>query len=589
MFDRVTIGRSSECTIQLLDEKVSRVHSRIDRDGEHFVVQDAGSSNGTGLNGRRLEAPKVLEPGDEVAVGSNLLMYEPTVDILRDLSGSGNVLLLCAPERVATDAGDLDRAPKEVGAKTLIEALQEAMGGPRGLGRGANLVETLARCLGADRAALLRCAADGSDVQAVATYPAQGRVGLRNDRLKEAITAGTAQHRVDGSVEHAVKQAKTVVVGHVGSTLYVPLKHRDQVRGLFFADIRTPDGFDYVEMEALLAACTLAFSAFLGPDPFAHLRFVADEKAIETPVARSPRMQEALSQARKLASGNLPLLIEGPAGTGKAFMGRFIHSLSERAALPYLAVRCDRLGGSNSDQTLFGKDTSGSESADTGIMDEVQSGTILLDAVECLEPALQMKILRTVQEERFFRVGGVRPVRSRVRILLGTAASLSERVEDESFMSDLYAEVRDQRLALPSLDERTADLEPLIKRFVARFNRDTGCRMKGFAGEAIERMEKHQWTENVRELKECVDHLLCRAESDIVQASEVDSELAVSVHRGVGGANLARALAGLDRDEITQCLARGEGQSVKAAAILGVPVNQFRRRAALLGIPLDDN
>ncbi len=188
LLEDTSLGRSSACTIQLLDEKVSRLHSTIRKDGDSYILKDEGSSNGTGLNGRLLTEPAVLSPGDEVAVGNNLMLFDPDLEVLRDLDGAGSVII-AAPggDKVAEPAPGKPTRDGGFQVEALLGVIADMLAGPRGVGRPAALVEAAVKGLDAERGALLLAPTGGEPMRAVATYPHRGRVTINRDILHAVL------------------------------------------------------------------------------------------------------------------------------------------------------------------------------------------------------------------------------------------------------------------------------------------------------------------------------------------------------------------------------------------------------------------
>lgn len=588
LLDDTSIGRSSACTIQLLDEKVSRLHSSIKRDGDHWVLHDEGSSNGTGLNGRLLVQSTALSPGDEVAVGNNLMLYEPELEIVLDLDGAGSVAL-APPSGATVPVAAPARPGKGTGfqIEALLGSIAEMLAGPRGVGRPAALVEAAVKGLGADQGALLVAPTGGEPMKVVSTYPHRGRVAISRESLRHVLDRKAPQLSAEGIIELTVKAGRSLIEARGGATLTVPISLGGRVRGLFYAESGDSSIFAGLPLETVQSIIALTFSHQLSGSPEA-LRPPFEQGRTEEPVSQSPAMQAVLDQVRSYAEEAAPLLVLGEAGTGKAFVTRFLHRLSPRSAGPFVAVHCATLPDQTAESALFGHESgafSGADGRRRGFVEQADGGTLLLDGVSELNPELQVKLLRTLQEGRFYRVGGTRPVRVDLRLVAGTDRDLPALVEEGTFRADLVVMMDVLRLEIPPLRARLADIGPLVEHFIERFNMRNGVRHRGFTPEALGLLEGHSWPGNVQQLTEATERLLIRAAGDYVEAEDVEVELAALVAADEGEEDVAaKAFRGLDRQLVARALSRCRGNKGRAALMLRVPRGSLDRMATLYGV-----
>jgi DNA-binding NtrC family response regulator/pSer/pThr/pTyr-binding forkhead associated (FHA) protein len=583
---QTSIGRSSSCTIQLLDEKASRLHASILRDDDgQFVLRDEGSSNGTGLNGRLLLEPKQLEPGDELAIGNNLLLFEPDLEILRDLEGAGSVVLTSptadtVSARLLAAAGS--RAPA-FRVEGLIAEIADMLSGPRGVGRPAALVEAVVRGLAADRGALLLAPTGGEPMKAVATYPHRSRVTINRELILQVLDSREPVLADQGIADLTVREGRSLIEARGGTALVVPISRGGRVRGVFYADAALGDGFRGLPLGVLQSVVAMAFAPILTGDP-QDLRPALPEGDTRRPIARSPASQRVLERGRLLSEDPYPLLLVGEPGSGKSFLAHHIHRLSPRAAGPFVSVKCGALAEGAAEVVLFGKEGSSGDDADRtpGLIEKADGGTLLLDEVSELSPALQVKLLRLLQEGRFYRSRGTRPIRADVRLLAGAHRDLAKLVETGVFLGDLYERLNVTRVDLPALRERLADIEPLVRSFTRDFNTRTGAAMKGFTAEAVGLLESAAWPGNLRELRTVVERLLICAPAAIVIAQEVEDELVAlpwATDRDPDR-SLGVDITGLERKVTIRALARARGSRARAAALLGVTRSDLDRRIA---------
>ncbi len=590
LLDDTSLGRSSACTIQLLDEKVSRLHSTIRREGDKFVLRDEGSSNGTGLNGRLLIEPAELSAGDEVAIGNNLMLFDPDLEVLRDLDGAGSVII-AAPGGERIVEAQPGKPTREGGfqVEALLGIISDMLAGPRGVGRPAALVEAAVKGLGAERGALLLAPTAGEPMRAVATYPHRGRVTINRELLHGVLDRKKLQLTADGLIELTVKSGRSLIEAHAGATLASPVTLGGRLRGIFYAESGRSDAFGGLPREVVQSVLAVTFGHLLSGPP-ALLRAPRETSEMEAPVAQSPAMQAILEQAKAAAEEHDPVLLVGETGTGKSFLARFIHRQGPRQGGAFLTVHCGTLPENTAESALFGHEKgafAGAGARRAGLLEQADGGTLLIDGLSELTPSLQTRLLRMVQEGRFYRVGGTRPVRVDVRMIVGTSRDLRQLVADGTFRGDLLDRVDVLRIEMPPLKRRIADVGPLVDRFVVRFNLRNGVRHKGFEAEAVGLLEGHDWPGNVSQLRDTVERLLVCAEGDYVSAEDADAELVAlrAVEEGDDDAG-PDALRALDRKLVARAMARCRGNKGRAALMLRRSREQLERMIALYDLDL---
>jgi len=571
-----TIGRASNCTIQLLDEKVSRTHSIIRQLDTEYQVEDAGSSNGTGVNGERLSGPKVLSPGDEVGVGVNRLLFNPEMNILRDTCGTGAAIL-------ATRAGYADSIPPsdragdipvpEDGIEPLLARLSEKASDPDQQGRPAALLEALVEAIGGTEGCLLRNPAHSESPSSVVSHPAGAQVTLPRELVESVLEAGATVTTGSFLLRFVVPDGERASMhAEVGSSVAIPIHFGSETTGIVYIAVPRQNALEGIEKRALESAVSLSFGPLLDGDPLL-LRNGPRGGRGETPVARSPAMQQLMAGVGLYTGVDTPLLLSGEPGTGKAFVARYVHLHGPRAKGPFVSVHCSSLPRGGEESLLFGHERgafSGAAERHIGFLEKATGGTLLIDEIGQLSPALQVRLLRALQEERIHRLGATRPIRLDFRFIAGTERDLRAMVKDGSFHGELYRMLSRAGVQLPPLRDRQADIEPLAKRFMARFSARTGARMSGFTSEALELLEKHSWQRNVRDLQDLVERVSVRAEANRIERDDIVREL--SAMQGYVEAKASgdpEVLAQLERERVERALARSEGQRGQAALLLG--------------------
>ena len=302
---------------------------------------------------------------------------------------------------------------------------------------------------------------------------------------------------------------------------------------------------------------------------------------------RSPVMQRVLEALPAVAASPSTVLLLGETGTGKELVARTIHALGPRAKEPFVAVNCGALPDTLLESELFGH-TAG---AFTGAVKEragrfalAQGGTLFLDEIGEVSPALQVRLLRVLQERTYEPLGSSRPQKTDARIVVATNRDLSARVREGLFREDLYYRVNVVRIELPPLRSRKEDVPLLVEELVARFNRLQGRAVKGITAEALSLLMAHDWPGNVRELANVVERAFVVCGERRIDVGDLPDELTGRRRPDAAGADVRSAHALLDAEAIRAALERNAGSRLAAARELGIHKTTLFRRMRMLGL-----
>lgn len=233
-------------------------------------------------------------------------------------------------------------------------------------------------------------------------------------------------------------------------------------------------------------------------------------------------MQEIVRKADLLHKDpGIPVLIEGETGTGKELVARYIHYGKENTGAPFVDLNCAAITPSIFESELFGYEagafTGGSAKGQKGKMDMAQGGTLFLDEITEIPIELQAKLLRVIQEKEFYRVGGLKKIKSDVRFICATNQDIEQSVARREFRQDLYYRLNVVRIHIPPLRERQADIIPLAKRFITHLARKKNKHFQGISNEAAEILLAHSWPGNVRELRNLMEWVVLMWDDDEVK------------------------------------------------------------------------
>ncbi|MBW8768470.1 MAG: sigma-54-dependent Fis family transcriptional regulator [Gemmatimonadetes bacterium] len=292
-------------------------------------------------------------------------------------------------------------------------------------------------------------------------------------------------------------------------------------------------------------------------------------------VGRSPRISQAIALADKVARHPSTVLITGESGTGKELIARHIHDASPRASRPFVAVNCAAIPEALLESELFGHAKgafTGATAERQGLFEEANDGTLFLDELGDLPVALQVKLLRALQEGEVRRVGDNASRSVDVRLVAATARDLESDVAEGKFRADLYYRINVVRIHLPALRERSEDVPELVRHFVERFNRRLGMHVTGATPAAMRALVEYPWPGNVRELENVVERAMVLTEGPQLDVEQLPT-LAAPMTRSEATTSpldlsVKRRTEELERALIKEALERTRGNRTRAAKLL---------------------
>ena len=314
-------------------------------------------------------------------------------------------------------------------------------------------------------------------------------------------------------------------------------------------------------------------------------RALLKQHSFEDIVSKNAKMLELFSILPQIAESESTVLIEGASGTGKELMARAIHNNSHNKNGPFLAVNCGALPDSLCESELFGYKAGAFTDAKKdkpGRFALAQNGTIFLDEIGDISPAVQVRLLRVLEEKVYEPLGSTKTINTNARVITATHRNLEELVKQGAFREDLYFRIDIIKLSLPTLSERKEDIPLLVEHFVERFNHLSGRKILGVTQEAKAALMLYDWPGNVRELENAMEHafVLCRGE--LIQLQHLPERIlprngALIVPTGL-------TLKETEKHAIEQALQRNQWKKVATARELGIDKNTLRRKIKLFGI-----
>jgi DNA-binding NtrC family response regulator len=319
-----------------------------------------------------------------------------------------------------------------------------------------------------------------------------------------------------------------------------------------------------------------------------QLREQLDSKfGVEKIIGNSPQMQEVFDTVRQVAASRATVLIQGESGTGKELVAKAIHQLSSRNQAAFVPVHCAALSSTLLESELFGHEKgafTGAVERRKGRFELADGGSLFLDEIGEIDAAVQVKILRALEERKFERVGGQETVEVDARLIAATNRDLKQMVADGDFREDLYYRLYVVVITLPPLRERFGDIPLLLKHYLNEFNVENGRDIEGFSAEALDLLTSYSWPGNVRELRNAVEQTVVLSRGKRIGVRD----LPVHIRDAGGGAFLTSIKHGgtlqeLEKEAIAMALKAEGGNRTRAAERLGISRRTLHRKIAEYG------
>ena len=312
----------------------------------------------------------------------------------------------------------------------------------------------------------------------------------------------------------------------------------------------------------------------------------------ESIISQSSAMEQVLNLAGRVAPSQASVLIMGDTGTGKELVARAIHFASPRKDKPFVAVNCAALPENLLESELFGHEKGAFTGADRqrkGRFELAEGGTLFIDEIGEIPPAVQVKLLRVLQEKTFERIGGSETIHADIRLVAATNRDLEAMTNDGTFRDDLYYRLNVVTIRIPPLRERREDIPPLIDRFVNRFAEENGKKISGISREAIDLLIKYRYPGNVRELENIVQQAVVLSRAEVltvddfpihVREPRADAEVAGDFSQGT----FTERVEAFEQMLIRKALQQTAGVQTRAAELLGMSERHLRYKLKKYGV-----
>jgi transcriptional regulator with GAF, ATPase, and Fis domain len=582
----LTIGRDPSNAVCLADLLLSRRHCVISLTPVPRV-SDVGSSNGTFVNGMQI-TDHVLADGDRLQVGESVFVFVsqpaaagyPPVRV-----GSGESEPSTTKLRLE-DARYLRREPADMppaggraaqGLQTLLRISAALNGAGTEDEIHKLLVDLLAEAIPADQTAIL---GPGGAAPVVINARTSGDAPLIE------VSSAVLRQALEGRVGVLTRGTRT--------TLCVPIARRNRVLGAIYLMSTQPDVYDDEHLELVAGVAGAAATAIENARRVAWLESETERlqsaRVVEHAlVGRSQKMVRIYERVGKVARTDATVLITGETGTGKELIARAIHVNSARAKRPFVAINCAALTEALLESELFGHERGAFTNAialKKGKLEIADGGTVFLDEVGELAPALQSKLLRVLQEHELERVGGTRVIPIDVRIVSASNRVLQEEVAARRFREDLYHRLNVVAIHTPPLRERQEDIPLLAHHFLWRFAAKANRPLIGFSGAALQCLTDYAWPGNVRELQNAIERAVVLGSSEEVVLEDLpESLLETATAPAIGSTSHLHDVVRQAKVHAIQEAFRQAGHHyTDTARLLGIHPNYLHRLIRNLGL-----
>jgi len=599
----IHIGRDPSNLLSISDPSLSRRHCALSRDGEGYKIRDLDSRNGTSVNGTPVKEAQ-LRHGDQISAGDSIFLLllheeveEPTIgrveydDSLTQATAQirAQDVLYLQPERILRE---LPPSSRVVGNLNVLLKISRVVHSIRDLDElQGQILNLIFEIVPAERGAILL---DGKGDENFASTFARHRIAksvlpvpVSRTIARQVMQEGLAILGADVPGSTGLADVESLVSCQVRSLLCVPLTMFEKVTGCIYLDTCNAacrfdeDHLQLVAAIAGISAIALENARRLQWLEQENLRLSTEINLDHNLVGESPVMKEVYQFLARVAPTDSNVLLQGESGTGKELAARAIHRNSPRSGKPFVAINCAAIPEGLLESELFGHERgafTGAVAQKKGRLEIANGGVVFLDEIGELAPALQVKLLRVLQEREFERVGGTRPISVNIRLIAATNQDLAQAAKTGAFRKDLFYRLNVLSLTMPPLRERREDISMLADYFVTKYVKKLNTRTRKLSPQAMMRLVNYDWPGNVRELENAIESAVVLSVSDVIQPEDLPEAI---LEKGFvptcEGAKYHNQLRELKKQLILEAMEQTRLNYTEAAEILGVHVNYLHR------------
>ncbi len=597
----ISIGREAGNGIALPDTSVSRRHCVLSWQDGRYRVRDVASRNGTLVNGTVIEE-MWLAHGDQITTGDSsfLLLLEE-----EDVPAPGRVefeeaefkapttiihprdVMYLQPDRLQRELPANSRVARNLNALLNICRIVHAIRGLNDL--QGQLLDLIFEVAPAGRGAILLADSGG---EFNATFVRMREAGetqlvrvsrtIANQVLRQGVAILGSD--VAGS---ELREVASLVASEVRSLLCVPLTVFERVIGCIYLDSDSVSNrFSEEHLQLVTAIAGVSAMALENARRLQWLEQENDRLKLEMSqdrmmVGEGAPMKQIYDFIRRVATADSTVLIEGESGTGKELAARAVHLNSPRAGKPFVAINCAAFAETLLETEMFGHERgafTGAAVQKKGRLEVADGGVVFLDEIGDMSLALQVKLLRALQEREFERVGGTRPIKVDIRIIAATNCNLEQAVRDGNFRQDLYYRLAVLKMTMPPLRERREDIPMLGRYFVQKHAKRCKVKPLPISREALACLMNYDWPGNVRELENAIERALVMGSSEMILPEDLpETLLERTPPPEMIEAKYHAAVKELKKQLIRDAVEQAQGSYADAARMLGVHPNYLHR------------
>ena len=607
-----TIGRDPANVVAIVDPSVSRKHCllRQEEDGR-FSIKDLESRNGTLVNGNPMKE-QYLHHGDEITTGDSLFLF--LVDDEDRAASASQVefddgqpmaetrlihpkeAVYLQPDRLLKELPATSQVGRNLNALLKISRVVHAIRDLEEL--QAQLLDLIFEVVPAGRGAILLSEGEGQEFNSLYARTRQGGqpqlVRVSRTIARKVMKENVAILGVDIASSGNLREVESLVASHVRSLVCVPLSVFQRMIGCIYLD--STNAANRFNEEHLQLMAGVAGVSAVALDNARRLQWLEQEnqrlsteiRQDQSLVGEGARMKEIFQFLARVAPSDSTVLIEGESGTGKELVAKALHRNSPRATKPFVAINCAAIPETLLEDDLFGHERgafTGAATQKKGRLEVADGGVVFLDEIGELAPALQVKLLRVLQEREFERVGGTHPIKVNIRLIAATNRDLEDAVRKVEFRQDLYYRLAVVKMTMPPLRERREDIPMLTRHFLQKYAMRCRVKAKPISREAMAALVHYEWPGNVRELENAIERSLVMGSSDMVLLEDLpESLLEQNAPEDITEGKYHGSVKELKKQLILDAVEQTGGNYVEAAGILGVHPNYLHRLIRNLGL-----
>jgi transcriptional regulator with GAF, ATPase, and Fis domain len=615
--DEASIGRDPNNVVAISDPSVSRKHCLLRRETDgRFQIVDLESRNGTVVNGVTVKE-QWLRHGDEIATGDSVFVFlveeddrvlpasrvefddrKPTAET-RVINPKDVVYL--QPDRLLRELPSSSPLARNLSALLKISRVVHAIRDLEEL--QAQLLDLIFEVVPAGRGAILLGHGANSEFNSLYARTRQAGqhqlVRVSRTIAQHVLKENVAILGVDIAASDALRDVESLAASEVRSLLCVPLSVFERTIGCIYLDSTTSVNRFHEDHLQLMAA--IAGVSAVALDNARRAQWLEQEnqrlsleiRQEQNLVGESARVKEIFQFLARVGPTDSTVLIEGESGTGKELAARALHRNSHRRQKPFVAINCAAIPETLLESELFGHERgafTGAASQKKGKLEVAEGGVVFLDEIGELAPALQVKLLRVLQEREFERVGGTHPIKIDVRVIAATNRDLDDAVRKKEFRQDLYYRLAVVKLTMPPLREHREDIPMLTRHFIQKNAKRCKVKPKPVSREAMAALVSYDWPGNVRELENAIERALVMGSSDTILLEDLPESLVEQQPPGgMSEGQYHASVKELKKQLIMNAVEQTRGNYIEAAAVLGVHPNYLHRLIRNLGLKDDLN